>query len=79
MCEQFDTNGTCFHIPKTHEIMDRSVIVAVIKRCDNPDDDLVIYGEKPDRATIDWVMNLRKRKSVIDRRCVLPVPIDQTE
>lgn len=37
-------------------------VAAVVPRSENPDDDLIIYEEKTDRATVDWILGLSKRK-----------------
>src|SRR5208337_4662173 len=37
-------------------------VAAIIPRSDNPEDDLVIYEEKADRATINWILSLSKRR-----------------
>jgi hypothetical protein len=36
-------------------------IAAIVPRSDNPEDDLVIYEEKADRATINWILSLTKK------------------
>jgi hypothetical protein len=37
-------------------------VAAVVPRSENPDDDLIIYEEKTDRATVDWILGLSKRR-----------------
>lgn len=41
---------------------DRYSVSAVVSRSDNPDDDLIIYEEKPHRDTINWIKSLYHNK-----------------
>jgi len=40
----------------------RFAVTAVIPRSANPDDDLVVYKEKADPKTVQWIQGLTKRK-----------------
>ncbi len=40
----------------------QSGVAAIIPRSADPNDDLVVYEEKADRATIDWILRLSRRK-----------------
>jgi hypothetical protein len=39
-----------------------SSVAAVIPRTDDPEDDLVVYEEKAHQATVDWILDLNKRR-----------------
>jgi hypothetical protein len=44
----------------SREMGTRPDVSAIIPRSDAPDDDLVIYREKADRPTVDWILSLSK-------------------
>lgn len=50
------------HPLTSRQLGPRPAVVAVIPRSHDPEDDLVIYEEKADRATVDWILGLSKRR-----------------
>jgi hypothetical protein len=40
----------------------RVALTALVPRSDDPSDDLLVYKEKPDPKTVEWIKGLRKTK-----------------